>query len=78
MAVLEATDVERPNIEALFTVDEETGMSGALAVQPGWLQGDILLNLDSEEEGELCVGCAGGLDGSACALTRTRPTSAWR
>ncbi|MDR0688079.1 MAG: aminoacyl-histidine dipeptidase [Prevotellaceae bacterium] len=67
MAVLEATDIECPNIEALFTVDEETGMSGALAVQPGWLQGDILLNLDSEEEGELCVGCAGGLDGSFSA-----------
>ncbi|MDR1342840.1 MAG: aminoacyl-histidine dipeptidase [Prevotellaceae bacterium] len=64
MAVLEAADVEHPNIEALFTIDEETGMSGALAMQPGWLQGDILLNLDSEDEGELCVGCAGGLDGS--------------
>ncbi|MDR1021861.1 MAG: aminoacyl-histidine dipeptidase [Prevotellaceae bacterium] len=64
MAVLEAADVEHPNIEALFTIDEETGMSGALAIQPGWLQGDILLNLDSEDEGELCVGCAGGLDGS--------------
>jgi dipeptidase D len=67
LAVLEATDVEHPSIEALFTVDEETGMSGALAVQPGWIQGDILLNLDSEEEGELCVGCAGGLDGAFCA-----------
>ncbi|MDR1416038.1 MAG: aminoacyl-histidine dipeptidase, partial [Prevotellaceae bacterium] len=64
MAILEATDVEHPSIEALFTIDEETGMSGALAIQPGWIQGDILLNLDSEEEGELCVGCAGGLDGS--------------
>ncbi|MDR0712109.1 MAG: aminoacyl-histidine dipeptidase [Prevotellaceae bacterium] len=67
MAVLEASDIEHPAIEALFTIDEETGMSGALAIQPGWVKGDILLNLDSEEEGELCVGCAGGLDGSFSA-----------
>jgi dipeptidase D len=64
MAVLEATDIEHPQIEALFTIDEETGMTGAFGVQPGWLTGDILINLDSEEEGELCVGCAGGLDGT--------------
>ncbi len=64
MAILEATDIEHPALEALFTIDEETGMTGAFAVKPGWMQGDILMNLDSEDEGELCVGCAGGLDGS--------------
>ncbi|MDR0414049.1 MAG: aminoacyl-histidine dipeptidase [Prevotellaceae bacterium] len=67
MAVLEAADIEHPSIEALFTVDEETGMSGAQAMQPGQVKGDILLNLDSEEEGELCVGCAGGLDATFTA-----------
>ncbi|MDR1226719.1 MAG: aminoacyl-histidine dipeptidase [Prevotellaceae bacterium] len=64
MAVLESTAIAHPQIEALFTIDEETGMTGAFAIQPGWLTGDILINLDSEDEGELCVGCAGGLDGS--------------
>jgi dipeptidase D len=62
MAVLEATDIEHPAIEALFTVDEETGMSGAQAIKAGWLAGDILINLDTEDEEELCIGCAGGLD----------------
>ena len=76
MAVLEAADVEHPDVEALFTVDEETGMSGALAVKPGWVQGDILLNLDSEEEGELCVGCAGGLDGSFSAAYEEQSAAA--
>lgn len=76
MAVLEAADVEHPALEALFTVDEETGMSGALAVKPGWVQGDILLNLDSEEEGELCVGCAGGLDGSFSATCEEQDAAA--
>ncbi len=64
MAVLEAKDLEHGPVEALFTVDEETGMTGAVALKPGVLKGDILINLDSEDEGELCVGCAGGLDGS--------------
>ncbi|MDR3189512.1 MAG: aminoacyl-histidine dipeptidase [Prevotellaceae bacterium] len=76
MAVLEATDVEHPAIEALFTVDEETGMSGALAIKPKWVQGDILLNLDSEDEGELCVGCAGGLDGSFSAAYEEQDAAA--
>ncbi len=64
MAVLEAKDLEHGPVEALFTVDEETGMTGAVALKPGILKGDILINLDSEDEGELCVGCAGGLDGT--------------
>ena len=65
MSVLEATDLVHGPIEALFTIDEETGMTGARALQPNMLNGDILLNLDSEDEGELYVGCAGGLDATA-------------
>ncbi|MGL4364126.1 MAG: aminoacyl-histidine dipeptidase [Bacteroidales bacterium] len=64
MAILAATDIAHPAIEGLFTIDEETGMTGAFALQANWVQADILLNLDSEDEGELCIGCAGGLDGS--------------
>jgi dipeptidase D len=52
-------------VEALFTIDEETGMTGANALKGGILKGDILINLDSETEGELYVGCAGGLDAEA-------------
>lgn len=62
MTVLEATDLEHGPIEALFTIDEETGMTGANELKPGILNGDILLNMDSEDEGELYVGCAGGID----------------
>jgi len=62
MAVLESTDLQHGPIEALFTIDEETGMTGANKLQPGVLQGDILMNMDSETEGELYVGCAGGID----------------
>lgn len=62
MAVLSSTDLEHGPIEALFTCDEETGMTGAQELKPGILDGDILMNLDSEDEGELYVGCAGGID----------------
>jgi dipeptidase D len=62
MAVLEATDLQHGPVEALFTIDEETGMTGANKLQPGVLKGDILMNMDSETEGELYVGCAGGVD----------------
>lgn len=62
MGVLASTDMEHPQIEALFTIDEETGMTGALKLSPTWLTGDILLNLDTEEDNELGVGCAGGVD----------------
>ncbi|MFT7629129.1 MAG: dipeptidase D [Mariniblastus sp.] len=62
MAVLSSTDLEHGPVEALFTIDEETGMTGAFKLQPGILNGSILLNTDTEDEGELCIGCAGGVD----------------
>ena len=62
MAVLAASDIQHGPIEALFTIDEETGMTGATKLQPGILTGKILLNTDTEDEGELCIGCAGGAD----------------
>ena len=62
MAILEAKDLKHGPIEALFTIDEETGMTGAFGLEKGKLKGEILLNLDSETEGEIYVGCAGGLD----------------
>lgn len=70
MAVLTATNLSHGPIECLFTVDEETGLSGAFALQPGFMSGSILLNLDSEDEGELFIGCAGGID-SVGTLTFT-------
>ena len=60
MAVLESKTLKHPMIEGLFTIDEETGMTGAFELKPNVLKGDILMNLDSEDEGELYVGCAGG------------------
>lgn len=65
MAVLSSKDIPHPSLEALFTIDEETGMTGALQLQPGMLKGDILLNLDTEEDNELTIGCAGGIDVTA-------------
>jgi dipeptidase D len=62
MAVLESTTMKHGPVEALFTIDEETGMTGAFGLKPGVLDGDILINMDSEDEGELYVGCAGGID----------------
>ncbi len=64
MAVLEDKTLRHGLIEALFTVDEESGMTGAFNLQPGLLKGDILLNMDSEDEGELYIGCAGGINGN--------------
>lgn len=65
MAVLEATDIAHPAIEALFTIDEETGMTGAMGLEGGILEGEILLNLDTEEDDEIGMGCAGGVDVTA-------------
>ena len=65
LAVLQSKTLQHGPIEVLLTVDEETGMTGAKALKPGLLKGEILMNLDSETEGILYVGCAGGLDGEA-------------
>ncbi|RXM44826.1 aminoacyl-histidine dipeptidase [Flavobacterium sp. YO64] len=65
MAVLESKTIAHPAIEALFTIDEETGMTGALNLKGGILQGQILLNLDTEEDDEIDIGCAGGIDVTA-------------
>jgi len=62
LAILESDSIKHGAIEALFTVSEETGMNGAFGLEPGLLKADILINLDSEEEGEIIAGCAGGLD----------------
>ena len=62
MAILESKDIQHGPIEALFTIDEETGMTGAFNLKPGLLNGEILLNMDSEDEGELYIGCAGGVN----------------
>ncbi|MBP7463234.1 MAG: aminoacyl-histidine dipeptidase [Bacteroidales bacterium] len=62
MAVLASKDLVHGPVEALFTIDEETGMTGAENLKPNILKGDILMNLDSEDEGELYIGCAGGVD----------------
>ncbi|WP_070786741.1 aminoacyl-histidine dipeptidase [Flavobacterium crassostreae] len=74
MAVLESTTIAHPAIEALFTIDEETGMTGALNLKGGILQGEILLNLDTEEDDEIDIGCAGGIDVTATAEYNQEPT----
>ncbi|WP_162052518.1 aminoacyl-histidine dipeptidase [Pontibacter pamirensis] len=65
MTVLASKDIQHPAIEALFTVDEETGMTGALGMKGGLLNASILLNLDTEDDRELTIGCAGGVDTTA-------------
>jgi dipeptidase D len=65
MAILAADDIAHPAIEALFTVDEETGMTGAMGLKGGLLSGEILLNLDTEDDNEITIGCAGGVDVTA-------------
>jgi len=65
MAVLQSDSIKHGPFEALFTIDEETGMTGAINLQGGLLNGKILLNTDTEDEGELCIGCAGGVDTTA-------------
>ena len=74
MAVLEAKDLKHGPLEALVTKDEETGMYGAFGLKPGTLKGEILLNLDSEDEGELYIGCAGGLDLTATLAYKEEAT----
>jgi dipeptidase D len=65
MAILESKEIKHPAIEALFTIDEETGMTGALNLKGGILRGEILLNMDTEEDDEIDIGCAGGIDVTA-------------
>jgi dipeptidase D len=74
MAILESTDIVHPAIEALFTIDEETGMTGAMGLKGGLLSGEILLNLDTEEDDEIGVGCAGGVDVTATRLYEEEDT----
>ncbi|SMY31661.1 aminoacyl-histidine dipeptidase [Photobacterium andalusiense] len=62
LAILAAKDIEHGPLEVLLTIDEEAGMTGAFGLEAGWLEGDILLNTDSEQEGEVYMGCAGGVD----------------
>lgn len=62
MAILASKELSHPSIEALFTIDEETGMTGAKELDGSFLQGKILLNLDTEDDDELSIGCAGGID----------------
>lgn len=62
MSVLESDTIAHPSLEALFTIDEETGMTGAKGLQSDFLKGEILLNLDTEEDDEIGIGCAGGVD----------------
>ncbi len=77
MAILESKDIPHPAIEALFTIDEETGMTGALALKGGVLSGSILLNLDTEADHELTIGCAGGVDVTAVGTYQSnKPTHA--
>ncbi|SUO96859.1 aminoacyl-histidine dipeptidase [Suttonella ornithocola] len=76
LAVLASKDISHGPIEALFTATEETGMEGAKGLKGGWLNGEILLNLDSEELGEICIGCAGGLDGDFSLPLAFQPNTA--
>lgn len=62
MAIAEDKDIEHPPLELLFTVDEETGLTGANSLKPGFIEGKILINIDSEDEGVFTVGCAGGIN----------------
>ena len=74
MTLLASKDIPHPAIEALFTIDEETGMTGALAFKGGLLRGNIMLNLDTEEDNELTIGCAGGIDITASGEYKAVPT----
>ena len=73
LAVLTDTQIKHGKIEALFTADEETGLTGAFGIQEGFLEGEILLNLDSEDEGELFIGSAGGIDTVVNLNYKTHP-----
>ncbi|MBC9795683.1 aminoacyl-histidine dipeptidase [Sinomicrobium weinanense] len=73
MAILESNEIPHPALEALFTIDEETGMTGAQGLEKGVLKGEILLNLDTEEDNEIGIGCAGGVDITATRTYKEEP-----
>jgi dipeptidase D len=73
MALLESDSISHPALEALFTIDEETGMTGAFGLEGGILKGEILLNLDTEEDDEIDIGCAGGIDVTATRSYNKKP-----
>lgn len=75
MTILSSKDIPHPPIEALFTIDEETGMTGALGLKGGLLDGRILLNLDTEDDNELTIGCAGGVDVTATGAYAIKSSS---
>ncbi|TMP31804.1 cytosol nonspecific dipeptidase [Pseudoalteromonas rubra] len=75
LAVLASSDIPHGPLEVLLTVDEEAGMSGAFGLEAGWLEGDILLNTDSEQEGEIYMGCAGGVDASMTVNVERQPVA---
>lgn len=76
MALLESTDIAHPALEAMFTIDEETGMTGAIHLDASNFEGTILLNLDTEDDDELSIGCAGGIDTNTSAEYVQEPISA--
>jgi dipeptidase D len=82
LAVLASETIVHPPIEVLFTSDEESGMTGAFGLKPGFMKGTVLINLDSEDEGELFIGCAGGMDTVAEFTYKKKPvpknTEAWK
>ena len=82
MTILASDEIAHPPLEALFTIDEETGMTGAKGLKGGLLSGKIMLNLDTEEDNELTIGCAGGVDVTASRSYATEPAPAgmagWR
>ena len=74
LAVLSSDNLKHPALECLVTTDEETGLTGAFALDNNLLKGDILINLDSEDDGEIFVGCAGGIDTTATLKVKTKDT----
>lgn len=76
LAVLASNDVAHGPLEVILTVDEEAGMTGAFGLEAGWLEGEILLNTDSEQEGEIYMGCAGGIDASLTLDIQRQPALA--
>ena len=75
MTLLASSTIQHPSIEALFTIDEETGMTGAFELEKGILEGEILLNLDTEDDDEFSIGCAGGIDTNTIKLYKQEKIS---